>query len=313
MALSVDLHWPRAGDWPAPGPTLAGSDASRSDVAAVRVGKLVERPVDLALVGVPTFSTSLSATHANETPAAVRAALRFYSEFTDRPLGIAFADFGDAADPDGDEDVAAALVARAASVSRLAVILGGDNAATVPAALGTWGDRIATAGLVTLDAHHDLRDGRSNGSPVRRLIEAGLSGKRVVQVGIADFANSADYAARAADLGITVIRRGTLLTRPIVDVMNEALEIAASAGGPVHVDLDVDVCDRSVAPACPASVPGGIAAHELRAAVRAAGAHPAVESIDLVEVDATADAADGRTVRLVALCVLEAAAGLCER
>ena len=291
MALSIDPHWPRAGDWPEPS----------------------ARDVDFALVGIPTFSTSLSSTNANQTPAAVRAALRFYSEFTDRPLGLGFADFGDADDPDGDEDAATALVARAAAASRLVVALGGDNAATVPAALGTWGERIASAGLVTVDAHHDLRDGRSNGSPVRRLIEAGLPGTRVVQVGIADFANSADYAARAADLGITVIRRGALLTRPITDVMNEALEIAASAGGPVHVDLDVDVCDRSVAPACPASIPGGIAAHELRAAARAAGAHPAVESIDLVEVDAAADAPDGRTVRLVALCVLEVAAGLSDR
>ena len=290
MALSVDPHWPRAGDWPDP----AGD-------------------VDFALVGIPTHLTSLSASNAHVTPQAVRAALRYYSEFTDRPLGLAFADYGDAVDPDGDEDAATALVARAAGASRLVVALGGDNAATVPTARGSWGDRASTAGLVTLDAHHDLRDGRSNGSPVRRLIEAGLSGSRVVQVGIADFANSADYAARAADLGITVVRRGTLLTRPIADVMNEAIELAASAGGPVHVDLDVDVCDRSVAPACPASVPGGIAAHELRAAARAAGAHPAVESIDLVEVDATADAPDGRTVRLVALCVLEAAAGLSER
>lgn len=291
MALSIDPHWPRAGDWPASSTTS----------------------VDLALLGIPTFSTSLSVTNANQTPTAVRAALRYYSEFTDRPLGLTFADFGDATDPDSDEDAAAALVADAISRSRLAVILGGDNAATVPAALGAWGDRIATAGLVTLDAHHDLRDGRSNGSPVRRLVEAGLAGTRVVQVGIADFANSADYAARAADLGITVIRRGALLSRPIADVMAEALEVAASAGGPVHVDFDVDVCDRSVAPACPASVPGGIAASELRTAVRAAGAFPSVDSIDFAEVDATADAPDQRTVRLVALCVLEAAAGLSER
>ena len=291
MALSIDPLWPRSGDWPGPATS----------------------PVDVALVGIPTFSTSLSATNANRTPAAVRAALRYYSEFTDRPLGRSFADYGDAADPDADEDAAATLVARAAAGSRLVVALGGDNSATVPAALGTWGSRIGSAGLVTLDAHHDLRDGRSNGSPVRRLIEAGLAGARVVQVGIADFANSADYAARAADLGITVVRRGVLLSRPISDVVSEAIDVAAAAGGPVHVDLDVDVCDRSVAPACPASVPGGIAAHELRAAARAAGAHPAVESIDLVEVDATADAPDGRTVRLVALCVLEAAAGLSER
>jgi formiminoglutamase len=297
MALTVDPRWPRAGDWPTPDPELVEGSGQ----------------YDLALVGIPTFSTSLSATRANETPAAVRAALRYYSEFTDRPLGLSIADFGDAVDPDADEHAARMLVARAAATSRLVVALGGDNSLTVPVALGSWGERTAAAGLVTLDAHHDLRDGRSNGSPVRRLVEAGLAGTRIVQVGIADFANSADYAARAADLGITVVRRGILLTRPIADVMAEALEIAAAAGGPVHVDLDVDVCDRSVAPACPASVPGGIAAHELRAAARAAGAHPSVESIDLAEVDASLDSPDGRTVRLVALCVLEAAAGLASR
>jgi formiminoglutamase len=289
MALSVDPLWPRSGDWPA------------------RV------PADLALVGIPTFATSLSATGAQSTPEAVRAALRYYSEFTDRPLGIRFSDWGDALDPDGDEDAASALVSESAAASRLLVALGGDNAATVPTALGTWGSRLGTAGLVTLDAHHDLRDGRSNGSPVRRLIEAGLAGARVVQVGIADFANSAEYAARAADFGITVVRRDELQRRPIADVVSEALDLAGAAGGPVHVDLDVDVCDRSVAPACPASVPGGIAAHELRAAARVAGAHPSVESIDLVEVDSTADTPDARTVRLVALCVLEAAAGLASR
>lgn len=78
----------------------------------------------------------------------------------------------------------------------------------------------------------------------------------------------------------------------------------------VDLDLDVDVCDRSVAPACPASVPGGIAAYELRAAARVAGAHPAVRSVDITEIDATADVPNHRTVRLAALCVLEVAAGL---
>lgn len=304
MALSVDPNWPRAGDWPAPS---GGA-------------------VDLALVGLPTFRTSLSPTQAFTTPGKVREALRLYSEYLVRDRGgaenlrsyeretpLTRADFGDAVDPDGDEGGAIALVARAATVARLVVALGGDNAATVPAAMGTWGERVTSAGLVTLDAHHDLRDGVSNGSPVRRLIEAGLAGTRVVQVGIADFTNSAYYAQRAADYGITVIHRDELHRRPMADVMAEALEIAGGAGGPVHVDVDVDVCDRSVAPACPAAVPGGIAAHELRAAVRAAARHPFVESIDFTEVDAAADALDQRTVRLVALCVLEAVAGLEQR
>jgi formiminoglutamase len=38
-----------------------------------------------------------------------------------------------------------------------------------------------------------------------------------------------------------------------------------------------------------------------------------VTSLDIAEVDATRDAADGRTVRLAALVVLEAIAGFAER
>jgi formiminoglutamase len=38
-----------------------------------------------------------------------------------------------------------------------------------------------------------------------------------------------------------------------------------------------------------------------------------VTTIDLAEVDASTDTVDGRTIRLTALCVLEALAGLAER
>ncbi len=248
---------------------------------------------DLILVGQPSSELSLSPSQAHLTPHAVREALRRYSFETT----LKIMDAGQ----------------RLHVLCRLLVAVGGDNSVTVPVARARWAGRILSAGLVTLDAHHDLRDGHSNGSPVRELIEAGLDGRRVVQVGIEPFANSDAYRARARDLGITIITRAEVARRGIDDAMAEALEIAGGAGGPVHVDLDVDVCDRSVAPACPASVPGGLSALELRTAARMAGAHPLVESIDLVEVDAAADTPDGRTVRLVALCVLEAARGLEDR
>ena len=61
--------------------------------------------------------------------------------------------------------------------------------------------------------------------------------------------------------------------------------------------VDVDVVDRTAAPGCPASVPGGISAWRLRSLVRALARDERVRSIDLTEVDATADTADGRTVR----------------
>lgn len=298
--LSHDEKWPRAGNFTA------------LDQAT---------GADLTIIGVPTWRTSLSKTGAGVTPEAIRGALRYYSTHvvngssqTVLDEALTIADAGDVEEPDLDEDLATRQVAAVASVSQLVVALGGDNALTVPVALGTCGADRERAGIITLDAHHDLRDGRSNGSPIRRLIdEEGFDPARIVQIGIADFANAKPYRDLANELGITVIHRDELHRRPIEEIMLEALTIAGSAGGPIHVDLDVDVCDRSVAPACPAAIPGGIEAHELRRAARVAARHDRVRSLDIAEIDATADAPDHRTVRLAALLVLEAAAGLADR
>jgi formiminoglutamase len=299
--LPNDPSWPRAGSW------LARATADHGGEGAL----------DLALVGVPAWRTSLSPTGAHATPAAVRQALLRYSTHGHgiELDALVAADLGDVEEPDGPEgeERTAALVADAAVRARLVVALGGDNSVTYAVARAVWGDQLATAGLITLDAHYDLRDGISNGSPVRRLLEAGLDGARVVQIGIADFANSRVYADRARDAGITVVSRDDVAERGIAAVVAEALEIAGAAGGPVHVDLDVDVCDRAVVPGCPASAPGGLSAYELRRAAFQLARDPRVASLDLTEVDATADAPDQRTVRLTALCVLEAAAGLAAR
>lgn len=309
-ALSIDPLWPRAGDWP----------------ASTR-----EETPDAVLLGVPAWRTSLSPTGAGETPAAVREALRRYSPTlmgsppVDLDAVLRIADAGDVDEPDGREGEARvrAAVAELAS-ARLLIALGGDNSATYSVAQGR-----RARGLITLDAHFDLRDGESNGSPVRRLLADGLDPRRVVQIGIADFANSAAYARRALDAGVTVITLDEVRRRGIGAVVADALRVAgggaAADGAPapapgrpaepggIHLDIDVDVCDRSVAPGCPASVPGGLAAWELRALVRGIARDPRVASADIVEVDATADTADARTVRLAALCVLELLAGLAER
>lgn len=304
MALSHDPLWPRAGSWPSPD---AVHDA------------------DAVLLGVPVWRTSLSPTGAGATPAAIRDALPRYGTALMGPPAIdlnevlRIADAGDVHEPDGDEGEAS-VIARVRELSESFVIaLGGDNSLTYPVALGAQ-----ATGLITFDAHFDLRDGVSNGTPVRRLVEdvpvlstldtARIDPTRIVQIGIADFANSVAYARRAADWGIRVITLDEVRRRGVDDVVAEALEIAgAGEDARVHLDIDVDVCDRSVAPGCPASVPGGLQAWELRALTRAVAADPRVVSADLAEVDATADADDARTVRLAALCVLELLAGLASR
>jgi arginase family enzyme len=306
-----DPLWPRASAW------LKEAEAGKS--------------YDLGLFGIPANLTSISKTNALLTPNAIREALQRYSTFnwsTNKDVAeLSFADFGDVVDPDSPEgELRTAYLAHdVSSRTKLAIGLGGDNSVTYAMAKGVFTNSAATgivktAGLITFDAHHDLRDGVSNGSPVRRLIdEAGLDGRRIVQIGIADFSNSAAYAKRAKDYGIHIIPRTALRSRSAADVVAEALEIAGAAGGPIHVDFDVDVCDRSVVPACPAAAPGGLSADEFRAFcfeigkaaghANASASAPQVRSVDFTEIDASADSADGRTVRLAALGILELAAG----
>jgi formiminoglutamase len=296
-----DPLWPRAGLWLA-------KDAEAS-----------AREVDVALIGVPAFRSSISPTGAHATPAAIREALLRYSTHAGSRgidlAGVTAVDLGDIPDPDGSEgeECVRATLAAASGAHRLLIALGGDNSVTYSVMRGIAGDCLADWGLITVDAHHDLRDGISNGSPVRRLIEAGLPGTNVVQVGIADFANSAAYAKRAAEHGITIVHRAELRGRSMAEVAAEALAVAGHGGRPVYVDLDMDVCDRAVVPGCPAAAPGGIAADELRELAYAFGRDARVRAVDITEADALADAPDGRTVRLAALLVLEVAAGLAAR
>ena len=288
MNLPHDPLWPRASS------VIEAHDGSQ---------------VDALIVGVPASATSISETGADATPGAIRSALARYSLAHSHSKvnlkEVKIADAGDVISPDIDEDATISLLRSAHLKSTLLIALGGDNSITYATHMGA-----EATGLVTLDAHYDLRDGISNGSPVRRLIEAGLSGKKVVQIGIADFSNSPEYAARAREYGITVIPRSELRGANLPEIWSRAL---ALAGDRIHVDFDMDVCDRSVVPACPAAAPGGINADEIRQFAFLAGASKSVISMDITEIDCTKDSDDERTTRLAALVVLEAIAGLSTR
>ena len=297
--MHVDEHWPRAGHW-----LSNGSSEERTGIT---------------VVGVGAHLTSITETGADKTPAAIREAMYKYSTYSwahDLDISsVSVRDVGDIPDPDWEEGEARvfAKMDELRGKQDLLVALGGDNAITYSVGKGLWADEIGKAGLITIDAHHDIREGISNGSPVRRLIAAGLQGTHIVQIGISDYANSPEYARRVKEYGITVITRDAMRKRTLEDIMDEAIHIAGASGGPVHYDLDVDVCDRSVTPACPAATPGGLSADDVRHLTFLATSHSNVASMDITEIDATIDSKDERTIRLGALCVLEAAAGVASR
>jgi formiminoglutamase len=296
------------------------SDPNWPSAATLLSSAPVSNRRNAALLGLPTFATSVTPRSSASAPAAIREALTRYSTWSysdqvDLAESMCLVDYGDVVDPDtegGIERVARAIDAIDQSVE-LRIVLGGDNAATWHAMRTLATGDLAEWGLITLDAHLDLRDGRSNGSPVRQLLDEGLDGHHVVQVGLADFSNSAFYAQRAHDAGITVLARETLREQSIEEVATHALVVAGAGGRPVYVDIDLDVADRSVVPGCPAAAPGGLSADELRRFVRAVTHGPQVRAIDFTEIDVELDTPDQRTVRLAALLVLEALAGLRRR
>jgi formiminoglutamase len=284
---------------------------------------------DLVVLGAPISKASISPSKAWATPAAFRAALaRFPTWDAAGRADIAELSVRDAGDLDGDrhdpdasaahariEDAVAGLIGEGSS--SVVVVIGGDNSLTRPAFLGANRARPqALWGLLTLDAHHDCRpvtSGSANGTPVRELIDGGLPGNRVAQVGIHPLGNAAEHARWALAHGIHVHDVDEVRRDGVEAVVGRALgELRAAGADALYVDLDIDVVDRAFAPACPASLPGGLFPADLLAAARLVGRQPDVAIVDLCEVDAEADVA-GITVRLMAATFTALCAGVAVR
>jgi arginase family enzyme len=184
-------------------------------------------------------------------------------------------------------------VAVSAEAHALTLLIGGNNAVTRPALLGLGG-AIEEIGLITLDAHFDMRDtseGLSNGNPVRALIEDGLPGANIAQVGLAAFANSRAMHEDAIEAGNLVITIGDVRSRGIDHAIARALEHVAHCDALV-IDCDIDVIDRSQLPGAPGARPGGMAVSDFFRAVRRLASHPRVQVIDLTEWDPSLDGTD---------------------
>jgi formiminoglutamase len=158
-------------------------------------------------------------------------------------------------------------------------------------ALGTDLDNV---GLITLDAHFDMRDldqGLGNGNPVRALIQDGLRGANIAQVGLAPFANSRAMHEDALEAGNLVITSGDVRSSGIAHAIERALDHVSHCDALV-IDCDIDVIDRSQFPAAPGARPGGMRVDDFFYAVRQLASDPRVRVIDLVEWDPPLDATD---------------------
>ena len=254
----------------------------------------------VGLVGAPLGLGSVTPGRCDLAPALLRGTLRRMGRYdveTGRELATRIADYGDAA-IEGMEIAAATGPIRdlcAASLVHhpLTLVVGGNNAVTRPVvhAVGLPLDKV---GLITLDAHFDLRDtseGLGNGNPVRALREDGLPGRNIAQVGLAPFANSAAMHRDAIDGRHLVTTVGDVRRNGITQAISTALAHVAHCDA-IVVDCDIDVIDRSQFPGAPGARPGGMAVHDFFAAVRLLAACRTVRAIDLTEWDPPLDPSD---------------------
>jgi arginase family enzyme len=264
------------------------------------IADLIGSEGQVAILGAPMEAGSVTPGRCDLAPETVRKALRRFSTYdVERSSELFFAvrDLGDVpvqgmSPADGFEPIRAAA-AEAVANHRLTLLIGGNNAVTRPAA-HALGLPLAKIGLITLDAHFDLREtdsGPMNGNPIRCLLEDGLPGSNICQIGLAPFANTARMHADARRAGIGVYTMADCLERGILGVLNHALARFVHVEA-VMVDFDIDVIDRSQCPGAPGARPGGMPTSMFFAAARRLAADSRVKLVDLTEFDPSLDVSD---------------------
>ena len=254
----------------------------------------------IGLVGAPLAAGSVTPGGCDQAPGLLRQTLRRIGRYdieTGRQISTRIADRGDVEIAGLSIEQATGPIRDAVqfstSLHALTLLVGGNNAVTRPGVLGL-GLPLEKVGLITLDAHFDMRDlhqGLSNGNPVRALIEDGLPGANIAQVGLASFANSEVMHRDAVAAGNLVITIGEVRLNGVERAIDRALTHVSHCEA-IVVDCDIDVIDRAQFPAAPGARPGGMAATDFFRAVRYVASNPRVRVIDLTEWDPPLDPTD---------------------
>lgn len=281
--------------------------------------------LDAALLGIPFDGASTVRSGSRHGPDAVRQALSLYTTYSSYERRDMFdlraADIGDAdivvTDPDSTFERIRLISEDLMSAGVVLVSLGGDHSITWPLLEGATrayaGKRV---GVIHFDAHHDLRDSHfgavSSGVPFRRALEFEanpIRGSDLVQIGMCEFANSAEHASFAAQQGITVIPAFEVRARGMADVIDSALEIVGDGTDAIYVSLDIDVIDQAQAPGTAAPNASGLDARDLQVALRQIARDRRLIGVDIVEISPPFDS-DNRTGNVGAQLVLNALLGL---
>ena len=159
-------------------------------------------------------------------------------------------------------------------------------------------------GLVTLDAHHDVRaygrDSFSSGTSVRRCADLqAIDPSCIAQIGIRRFANAADHRAWCEDRGIVIYSVEAVRERGAAEVARDAIERVTREVDHVYVSIDLDVIDQAQAPGTSAAAPDGLSVAEVLDAVHVLAGSSRFAGADIMELSPRWDWG-GETARVAA-------------
>ena len=205
----------------------------------------------------------------------------------------------------------------AAGQADLPIFLGGDHSmsiGTVPGVAAHAADMGRPLFVLWLDAHPDLHtlntttSGNLHGTPVGYFTDQGgfegaypappatVPAENVCFIGL----RSVDPAERdmLRDQGFTAHDMRAMDEHGVAPLLRAFLEKARAANGMLHVSLDVDFLDPSIAPAVGTTVPGGATFREAHLIMEMLHDSDLVTSLDLVELNPFLDER-GRTAKLM--------------
>lgn len=198
----------------------------------------------------------------------------------------------------------------------LPIFMGGDHALSLGTVLGAMRHADAVNRplyVLWLDAHTDFHtpdttdSGNLHGTPLGYVtgregfvgfpkIDNPLAEENIAIIGL----RSVDSAERAAlqDSAITHVDMREIDETGIARPLSAFLEKVEAANGLLHVSLDVDFLDPSVAPAVGTTVPGGATVREGHLVMEMISDSGLMTSLDLVELNPFLDER-GRTATLM--------------
>ena len=243
---------------------------------------------DFSVIGIPFDGLASARTGAAKGPERIRFWSQHMTPFSEERtrLGhLRVADLGDISIADPASDFPK-VVEAVAGLTNLPIILGGDHSVTIPIFEGQRkrfaGQRL---GVLWMDAHPDLCDEfagsrLSHACVLRRGLEYGIEQQDVCLVGLRSWEQQE----------IDLIENGHMHVFTARDVSELGMKSVAadvhrilSRCDAVHVSLDIDCLDPSVAPGTGIPEFGGLTSREVLTLIQSLQGLPLV-GLDVVEV-----------------------------